>query len=756
MIRIGTEQVIHLRKAIDVLDRLGQLIARRALWFALTWAVLVVAAFALAVGGVAGQGLFDRLTSGAPQVPGESQRGLDVIAGTAPTGATIFLLLDHVDPASATVRTAVVDARTDLARLPGVAAVGDPYAAAGGPSDPRSAPYVAADGSAVLMAVHLNRDLGSGREDVVTAAVDARLREVGAQVPGSTALVGGVQQLVTDVTTQVKLDLRLGEGIALPVSMLVMVLVFGGFLAAGLPIVGAVASIAGALASLLAFSYLIELDASVVNVVTVLGLGLCIDYGLLLASRYREELRRLHADAGERPSASSLEGALRHTMATAGRTVTYSAVTVAISLSGLLLFRAHILRAIGAAGVSVVVVALLVALTFVPAMLALAGDRMIRPGVTQRLPLVGRLARRLGDVAPAEGAFSRLARAVQRRAVLVVVVVVAGLLTLASPVLGMQLVNSGVGLLPKDAPQRQLFDGLAERFPLATQAPVIVVAHAPPAQARAYAAELATLPGVASVDPLVEQGTSAAGPVTVIGVRTTGAQSSPQARALVERLRAARPGFPTEVTGQSALLVDFLDDIRRRAPLAVGLVVLATFLLLFFMTGSVLVPVKALLLNVVSLGASLGVVVWVFQDGHLESLLGFSSIGAIDTMIPALVLAFAFGLSMDYEVFLLSRIKELRDRGYSNDEAVVAGLQRSGRIITSAALIVVIVFAGFVAGQLLLIKETGVALAVAVALDATLVRMLLVPATMTLLGEWNWWAPAPLRSLHQRFGLRED
>ncbi|WP_230209156.1 MMPL family transporter [Nostocoides sp. HKS02] len=193
----------------------------------------------------------------------------------------------------------------------------------------------------------------------------------------------------------------------------------------------------------------------------------------------------------------------------------------------------------------------------------------------------------------------------------------------------------------------------------------------------------------------------------------------------------------------------------RRAPYAFALVALATLVLLFLMTGSVVIPVKALLLNVVSLGASLGVIVWVFQHGHLQGLLGFAPVGAVESTIPLLVLAFGFGLSMDYEVFLLSRVVELHERGYGNDEAVVLGLQRSGRIITSAALLVVIVFSGFVAGKLLVIKETGVGLATAVAIDATLVRMLLVPATMTLLGDWNWWAPARLRRWHSRFGITE-
>ena len=323
-----------------------------------------------------------------------------------------------------------------------------------------------------------------------------------------------------------------------------------------------------------------------------------------------------------------------------------------------------------------------------------------------------------------------------------------------------------------------------------------MVTTGPADQLTAWGAKAATLDGVASVDPVrtldgagqeggpgsdAQVQNAAVSAVSVLGVRTDSDPRLSRAREVVGELRelAARqpPGTPdTEpppgatvtqqvwVTGESAQVYDFQADVRSRTPLAIGVVVLATFVLLFLMTGSVLVPLKALVMNTVSLGASFGVLVWVFQDGNLEGLLRFDSAGGIDQNIPALALAFAFGLSMDYEVFLLSRVKEARDqlladplthRRPPNDLAVRDGLQRSGRIITSAALIVVLVFSGFVAGQLLLIKQIGVALAVAVAVDATLVRMLLVPATMTLLGEWNWWAPGPLRRLHDRFGVSE-
>jgi RND superfamily putative drug exporter len=433
--------------------------------------------------------------------------------------------------------------------------------------------------------------------------------------------------------------------------------------------------------------------------------------------------------------------------------VLFSGITVAISLAGLMVFQASILRAIGAAGISVVAVAVLVALTLVPALLTVMKLRTGRRGLRRRS--TGIRGRRLRDVAPEEGAFSRLARFVQRFPFIVVWIVLSALFVASLPVLRMELVASGSALLPKNNEQRQLFDMLAARFPYITAPAVEVVADATPDQVPPLVTELEALPAVVSVDAPKYLGMAAGVRVTVIGVRIAGSEGSPIARNVVEDIRELTPGYRTWTTGNTSALIDYLDDLKKRAPFALAIIVLTTFVLLFLMTGSVLVPIKALLMNVVSLGASLGVLVVVFQDGYLEDALKFTAAGGVETFIPALVFAFGFGLAMDYEVFLLSRIVEYRHRGYPNDEAVVKGLQKSGRIITSAALIIVVVFAGFVAGELLVIKETGVALAVAVAVDATLVRMLLVPATMTLLGEWNWWAPPVLRRLHNRFSLRE-
>ncbi len=720
---------------------LGRVVARRATLVVLGWVVLVVLGYAAAVGGLFGDGLFDRLTSGDLELDSESTQGRDLLAATSPTGPAYQLLLDDVDPADAQLSAALADARADLGALPGVSAVADPVVAGPG--------FVATDGRAVLVTVALDRDLADEAEVAASDGVVARLSVVDDDVTGSVGTVTGVSLLIEEITGQVETDLRTGELVALPLSLLIMVVIFGGFAAASIPVGGAIASIAGGLGSLLAFSYVLDLDASVVNVVTVLGLGLCIDYSLLVVSRYREEVGVDHA-VDDIPDVAARADAMATTMATAGRTVLFSGLTVAIAVSGLVLLDIDIIRSVGLAALSVVLVAMAVALTLVPALLSLMTRWVSRRGILARLPLVGGLAHTFSDAPPAEGFFSRLARQVQRRPWLVAGAVTAVLVVLALPSLRMVLVSSGIELLPQDSSQRVAVEQIQSRFPAGAQPQVRVVAEAAPGDLDTYGSRVARIDGVDLVAPARQQGG-----VSVLDVFTTTGDQSVETRAVVASIRDDRPEFETWVTGRAASLIDFVATIRTQAPLALLWLSAATFVLLFLLTGSVLIPVKALLMIVLSLGASFGALVWVFQDGRLEGLLDYTSVGGIEAVIPILVFAFAFGLSMDYEVFLLSRIKEFHDTGMDNDECVRAGLQRTGRVITSAALIIVVVFAGFVVGDLLVIKQTGVALAIAVLIDATLVRILLVPATMTLLGEWNWWAPGPLKRLHRRVGVSE-
>ncbi|WP_246169547.1 MMPL family transporter [Actinotalea subterranea] len=746
----------------EVFDALGRAVSRSPRITVAVWALITAGCFGLAVAGVGGESLFERLSTGAPQVPGsQSAEADDLIAEASTSGPSLTLAVQDVDPADPALAEPVGAAREDLMAVTGVASVIDPYLLPEGPTSAAAAPLIAQGGDGFLVVVELEPDLVPDVEDAALAEVEERLDALPAElsdaVPGAAGAsgqVGGTSLIVEEITDQVEEDLRTGETVALPIALLVMVLVFGGFLAAAMPMAGALASIAGGLGSVYALSYGLDMDASVVNVVTILSLGLSIDYGLLIVSRFREELHALvdvdqGASVRRRRGDGAVETALRRTMTTAGRTVAFSALTVAIAISGLIVFEPAILRAFGAAGVAVILIAVATALTLVPALLRLAGRHLIAPGLVSRVPGLRWVLARTSDVSAEEGAFSRLAGRVQRHPWWVLGVSVLVLGVLATPFLRLELRNSTIELLPQGSDQRAYVEAIADDYPASASPPVVVLAQASLEDVAAWSAELAELPDVASVDP-----PAPLGGYVVVGVRPdTTDPGGAVARAVVEDVRATDAPFDRWVTGQAANQIDFTQALFDRAPWAVAIVVLATFVLLFLMTGSLVIPLKALLTNALSLSASLGVLVWVFQDGHLTGPLGFSPTGGIETYVVALIIAFGFGLAMDYEVFLLSRIKELWDSGRTNDEAVRLGLQRSGRIITSAAVIIIVVFTGFVFGKLLVIKEVGFSLAVAVLIDATLVRMLLVPATMTLLGRYNWWAPAPLARLHKRFAI---
>ncbi|UJP39086.1 MMPL family transporter [Cellulomonas palmilytica] len=739
--------------------RLGRLVAHRPRTVVAVWLVLAGLGYAFAVGAVGGESVFDRVTTGEPTVPGsESVEGRDLLSESQDGGASVTLVVSGVDPTDPALSAALDAPRRELGAIAGVEAVIDPLALPGGVESPAAAPLVARSGDGFLVVVDLDAALTPTARDTAIADVARRLGQVPGELrdvaPDATGVVGGSRLIVQEITSQIREDLRTGEAVTLPLALVVMILVFGGFLAAAMPMAGALASIAGGLAAVLGLSHLMDVDSSVVNVVTVLGLGLSIDYGLLIVSRFREELHRLVDDDGGRAARrrrgdGAVASAIERTMATAGRTVAFSAVTVAVAISSLLVFSPDILRAIGAGGVAVVLIAVATALTLVPALLTLTGRRLLRPGLLARIPGIRAILARTMDTAREEGAFSRFAERVQRHPWVFLGGAVLVLLVLALPLAHLELRSSTTGLLPPTSTQRTFVETLAREYPAATSPAVTVVAETSLEQGEAWARELAELDGVATVDA-----PTASGPYVVIGVRPDSADAGGSvARDVVTAVRGVDPGFPTWVTGQAAFQIDFVTALQDDAPLAVLVVVVATLLLLFLMTGSFVLPVKALLTNALSLAASVGVLVWAFQDGYLDDLLGFVSTGGIETYVLALVLAFGFGLAMDYEVFLVSRIKELHDQGRSTDDAVRLGLQRSGRIITSAAAIIILVFGGFMVGQLLVIKEVGFALAVAVLIDATIVRLVLVPATMTALGEANWWAPRWAKRVHARLAI---
>jgi putative drug exporter of the RND superfamily len=684
---------------------------RHRRWVLLAWVLLFVA------GIVIGSQVFSHLKDSNGSGGSESVRGYNIMTNVGNMGPSALVLVQGPPVNAPSTRTSVQALTARLARLPLVTGAVNAYIS----SDPR---LRASDGHASLIVVSVRKNTPMKAQMMAVSNMRSTARGA---VPGAQVKVGGDLGVNQDNMVASQNDLFRGEAIALPILLIALFFIFGGIRAALLPIFAALATSAGALILLMAMTHVTEVASYATDVIILFGLALAVDYSLLMVNRFREA----------RAAGAGVDAAVEHTAATAGRTVTFSALTVAASLAGLFAFGDPTFTSVAVGGIATVAVALAAALTLIPALLAAWGPKL-------------KAARRQ---AAEDGFFGRLARRVQRQPWLAAAGVTAVLLAAALPFLH---ANYGLGdprTLPASSESRQVAATLAAGFPGMRADPVQVVAAIPASDPRiaAYAATLVHQPGVAAVS--VEHGLR--GNVAAIDVTPAGSAQSATAQHLVAALRAHRPAFRTWVTGSAAFLIDFKAQIIHRLPYALGLIALATFVLLFLMTGSVLIPVKALIMNLLSLGAVFGALVWVFQDGHLSSLLGFHAFGAIEVWAPVIVFVFAFGLSMDYEVFLLSRIKECHDEGCDTNTAVANGLQRSGRIITSAAFLVMIVFLGFAAGQTLGIKEFGLALAIAVAVDATLVRCILVPATMTLLGKANWWAPAPLRRLHDRLGLHE-
>lgn len=683
------------------------------------WYVVVAWFALLAVGFTVGSQVFNHLSEPQGSTSAESVAGMEELADDAPPRPGVIVVVNDVDTTDPTVADAVGEVSAEVADLPYVTKVTNSY-------DTGDPMLTSPDGEATLIAVTL-------RPEDDMAAVHKRVEELREafhdSVPGAEVLVGGDEPLMRDEMVTTEQDLFQGQMIVLPVILFALLLVFRGWRAAALPLFGAVVTVAGALLLLLAATSAIDVAGYAVDVVALFGLALAVDYSLLMVSRFREERAATPA-----PEAVSL--AVERTVAAAGRTITYSALTVIASLAGLFVFDNPVFRSLAIGGIATVIVALLAGLTLVPAMLSIWGRR-IKPET-----------RAIAD----DGAFGRLARRVQKRPLLVTAGVTALLVATALPFLGVNFSNGDHRVLPTSMESRQATDVLVQRFPGMGTDPIQVVARTPAEDPRvvAYADDIARLNNVeaVSIQPVGRDS-------SVISVVPAGETQGEQAQQLVADLRAERPDYESWVTGQTAFLIDFRDHIAERLPWAIALIGLATFVLLFFMTGSVLVPLKALVMNTLSLGATFGALVWIFQDGHLSGLLGFTAFGAIEVWVPIIVFVFAFGLSMDYEVFLLSRVKECYDQCGNSDRAVANGLQRSGRIITSAAVLVMIAFLGFALGDNLGIKEMGLALAIAVAVDATIVRCLLVPATMTVLGNANWWAPSWLRRIHDRYGLHE-
>ncbi len=565
------------------------------------------------------------------------------------------------------------------------------------------------------------------------------------EAPESTGLetdLAGAFAVYSDVNEITSEDLARAETISAPLILLLALLIFGSLVAATMPVmVGLIASV-GAIALVRVVTQFTEVSVFSINVISLLGIGLAIDYALFVISRFREELAVLPVDD---PDASAT--AIRRTMTTAGRTVLFSGLTVASAMASLLIFPQAFLKSMGYGGMAAVLVAMVAALTVLPATLKLLG-RKVDAG---RLPW---RRKRPVVVDDAHGRWAALARGVMRRPWLVIVVTVAGLMLIASPFLGAKWGSVDYRVLPSDAPSHVAAEKLSDFGP-ETSTAQLLVQGASEAEVTAYAEQVAAVDGVTGVQPVTSKGDT-----TLLRASWTGNSQTEHSQAVIQDIRDVRPASgDVLVGGLSAETVDLIDSVGAHLPWMGLIVALVMLVLLFVAFGSLVLPVKAVVMNLISITASFGVVTWIFSDGHLSGLLGFTPQGFLDATNPILMLAILFGLSMDYEVFLLSRIREQYDRtakdGQSNDIAVAVGVQKTGRIITSAAVLLAVVIGAFALSGIVFMKMLGIGMLVALLIDATVVRALLVPATMKLLGRANWWAPGPLLRWWERHGFRE-
>jgi RND superfamily putative drug exporter len=743
-----TEPAPPARLPTGRLGRFGVLVAERPK------ATLVLFVLALALFGTLGAGLFPNLQTQGFDVPGsESDRAATVLSDEFDVRDPVLVVALELpagidDPAGSAAAAGLVD---DLASVEGVDTVVS-YWTSGRPPALRGS-----DGRTGSVLVGASSTDAAERADVGTEAQAVVDRAV-AEDPELVAYVSGEAAVGNALNETITADLARAEAIAVPLTFVLLLVVFGSLVSAGLPFLVAAGSVLGSFFLVWVVSLTTDVSVFALNLITGLGLGLGIDYALLVVNRFREELR----DSGPAPGREVVRAAVARTVATAGRTVLFSAATVFVVLGAMSFFQQYFLRSFGYAGMAATAMAALAAVTGLPAALSLLGTRVDRLRVVRR------------DLTPRdEGAWAAVSRFVMRRPVPVLVVVVGLLGVLAAPALGVSFSQVDARVLPKDHPTAVAAQVLSDRFDGNEGSPVQVVVPAgvDDASMTAYAQELSRLDAVTTVtsaqgvfvdgalvgeDPRAAAFRSGSG-AQRLSIVTDVPSVGTEAADVVTAVRGTpAPADGVLAGGASAAFLDSQDAIGARGAWALAWVAVATLVLLFLFTGSVVIAAKAVLVNLVSLSAMLGAVVWVFQDGHLQWLVGdFTVTGSIDTAMAVLVAITAFALSMDYEVFLLSRIVEEHRRGASTSEAVALGLQRSGRIITAAAVLLAVVFATFLTSGVTNIKQLGLGVAFAILLDATVVRGLLVPALMRLLGRANWWTPRPLARLYERFALRE-
>ena len=618
--------------------------------------------------------------------------------------------------------------------VPGSQATPMTQAPSGATSAAAQSPFISTDRMSAYFVAYVSSH-PTGSED--------RAKQIAADLEKDPrVVVGGYLIADHQVGDQVSADLGRAEAVAFPILLIVLVLVLRGVVVGMLPVLVGMTSIVTTFLVLRGVNSLTDLSIFALNLVTGLGLGLAIDYGLLIVNRYREEAA---VDGYGRP-------AMVRTMATAGRTVVFSSLTVAGAAGSLAVFPQRFLYSMGIAGVIGTAVAATVALTALPALIVVLGRRIEWLG-WYRLDPAREAARET------RGFWYRLSGAVMRRPVLVAVATGAFLLALGSPFLRIQFTSVDASVLPPSASARQVNDVVQQDFPHTNASdPIRVVVSAPDAadqraqtntSLQRYAASLAVLPTAAGASAPADLGHA----TWVIDVLPTQPALSDATQRLLTDVRSTPAPYPVLVTGSAADFKDLQSSLGSHLPAAIAIVAGLTVLVLFVMTGSVVLPLKAVLMNALSLSAAFGALVLIFQDGRLEWLLRYRSQGALESTQPILLFAIAFGLSTDYGVFLLQRIKEAHDAGLPTVPAVAQGLQRTGRIVTAAAFLFCIAIGAFASSNIVFIKEVGVGTALAVIIDATVVRALLVPSLMALLGSLNWWAPRPLRALHRRLRL---
>jgi uncharacterized membrane protein YdfJ with MMPL/SSD domain len=696
-------------------DRLALLADRRGK------TVVIVAVVMAIVAGMLGAGVADRLDPyGADDPATESVKAAEQLQDAGYRETSVVVLVHGVDIDSAAARQRIGALTKRIRTDREVAGVATYYSTG-------SRDFVSRDGTSTYLSVRL-----SPTDDDEIQDAGERISSSLEHEPG--VLVGGAAVAQQQANEQVEQDLRTAELYAFPILFLLSLLFFRSLVAAALPLLVGGLTIVSTMVMLSVASELGSISIFALNLVIGLGLGLSIDYSLFIVSRYREEMAK---------TGPGLD-AMRRTMATAGRTVLFSSLTVAGAIASLLVFPQRFLYSMGVGGSLVALIAAAVALIVLPAILAVLGARVnaLAPAL-----LRGRAER---DARPAEhGFWYRLSRLVMRIPGRIAIGSAAFLIALGIPFFSIQFTAIDAQVLPDSASANQVDDALHADFPPFRDTPIQLAVSGGRAEAESVAREAHGLPGVAEVRPPM----GLSGDTSVVEVVSSNPPLSDASQDLVADLRAVERDSLT--TGFTASFVDLKDSLADHLPLMLAIVVAVTLAVLFVFTGSLVLPVKQILMNLLGLSAVFGILVLIFQDGRLEGLLGYTSQGALEATQPLFLFVVAFGLSTDYGVFLLSRIKEARDGGATNADAVAIGLERVGRIATAAAVLFAVAIGAFVTSEMIFIKQLGLGTALAVLIDATIVRALLVPSLMEMLGRWNWWAPKPLRRVHARLGFSE-